>query len=163
MGVPPANGSDGGLGITGGEDLHLLPQEHIITVHCNQAYYGTVSDRGEEYSGHGWPIGGGNMTACTGKGRGWRLKRRNGRRGGGYGDDGDGDGLNRWEDTVANVILGTEPNVPISYTTVFELHQPIMSMFGAHRNRLEKERDRITEIHGLNYPGNKESKIIDTT
>ena len=47
MGVPPDNGSDGGLGITGGEDIHLITPEHIITVHCNQAYYGTVSSRGE--------------------------------------------------------------------------------------------------------------------
>ena len=47
VGVPPANGRDGGLGIIGGEDLCLLPPDQIITVHCNQAYYGTVSSRGE--------------------------------------------------------------------------------------------------------------------
>ena len=33
--------------------------------------------------------------------------RRNEQRGGGYGRGGDGDRLNRWEDTVANIILGT--------------------------------------------------------
>ena len=33
----------------------------------------------------------------------------------GYGKDRDGDGLNWWEDMVANVILGTEPNVPLAY------------------------------------------------
>ena len=29
---------------------------------------------------------------------------------------GDGDGLNRWEDTVANLILGTDPNYPLAYS-----------------------------------------------
>ena len=36
---------------------------------------------------------------------------------GGGGEDGrdrNGDGLNRWEDNVANVILGTEPNVSLA-------------------------------------------------
>ena len=34
--------------------------------------------------------------------------------GGGDGQGGDGDGLNMWEDTVVNIILGTETSSPIA-------------------------------------------------
>ena len=47
MCVSPTDGSDGGLGITGGEDLHLMLTENIFAVNCNQAYYGTVYGRVE--------------------------------------------------------------------------------------------------------------------
>ena len=113
--------------------------------------------------GHGWTIGGGKRIACTGKGCRCQLRRRNGRRGGEDEEEGNGDGLNRWEDTVENVILGTEPNAPIAYAPVLELHQAIMIMLVGNRGRLYIYIYIVIERHGLNYPGNKKSKIIDTT
>ena len=38
--------------------------------------------------------------------------------------------LVRWEDNLSNVILGADPNSPLSYALVLELHHPTMSMFG---------------------------------
>ena len=90
--------------------------------------------------GQGWPRGGGNRISWTWRGCGWRLRRRNGWRGGGGGGDGpDGDGLNWWEDTVEDLILGTEHNNPLVYAPVLEHHQPIMSMIGGHGGRLERD------------------------
>ena len=52
-----------------------------------------------------------------------------GGRGGGDGQYGDRDGrLIRWEDTVANVVLDTEPNAPLAYAPGLELHRPIIIM-----------------------------------
>ena len=48
----------------------------------------------------------------------------------GDGQDGYGDGLNWWEDNVADVILGTEHNAPLAYAPVLELQHPIMIMIG---------------------------------
>ena len=59
-------------------------------------------------------------------------------RGGGYGWEGEKDGLNWWEDNVANINVGTEPNAPIDYAPKLEHHHPIMSMLGDHRGRLER-------------------------
>ena len=53
--------------------------------------------------------------------------------GGGVGDEWEGDvygQIIRWEDTLANSILGMEPNTLLSYAPVLELHHPIMSMIG---------------------------------
>ena len=62
---------------------------------------------------------------------------------GGYGRDGDRYGqLIRWDYTVANVILWTEPNYPFAYDLGLELHHPIMSMLGGHGGRLEREIER---------------------
>ena len=56
--------------------------------------------------------------------------------GGGSGRNGDGDGrIIRWEYTVANVILGTEPDVPLAYAPGLELHHLIMSILGGHGGR----------------------------
>ena len=52
--------------------------------------------------------------------------------GNGYGQ------LIRWEDTVANVFLGTEPNPHIAYNPGLELHHLIMSMLGGHRRQLDR-------------------------
>ena len=69
----------------------------------------------------------------VGAGRGGCGWYAEGRLGVGYGRNGDGDGqMIRWEYTVANVILGTEPNAPLAYAPVLELHHPIMNMLGAH-------------------------------
>ena len=56
-----------------------------------------------------------------------------GRRGVGGGDGRDGDrdgGIIRSEDTVANVIFGTEHNSPLAYAPGLELHHSIMSKLG---------------------------------
>ena len=50
--------------------------------------------------------------------------------GGGYGRDGDGDILSRWEGNVANLTLGTEPDDPLAYAPGLEHHHPIMSTLG---------------------------------
>ena len=66
-----------------------------------------------------------------------------GTRGGGVGDGRDSDRderLIKWKDTVANVNLWTEPNDLLSYATGLELHHPIMSKLGRHRDLLERER-----------------------
>ena len=41
---------------------------------------------------------------------------------------------------MANVILGTEPNDPLTYAPGSELHHPIVSMLGGNRRRLEIDR-----------------------
>ena len=48
MGLPLAEGRDGGGGIVGDRDLHLPPTEHSCTFYCNQAHYGPVSSGGAE-------------------------------------------------------------------------------------------------------------------
>ena len=52
--------------------------------------------------------------------------------GGGGGDrrDRDGDGLCWWEDNVAHIILGMDPNDPLAYAPGLEFHHPIMFMLG---------------------------------
>ena len=69
--------------------------------------------------------------------------------GGGGGDrrDGDGyeEGVNMWEDNVANVTLGVEPNAPLAYALLLELHHPIVSTLGKHLGRLDRERERERE------------------
>ena len=57
-------------------------------------------------------------------------------KGGGDGYDGDGDIISQWEDIVANLIFGTEPNFPLTYVPRLEQHHPIMSTLGDPRNRL---------------------------
>ena len=60
--------------------------------------------------------------------------------GGGDGCDSHGDRLNRWEDIVANIILGTEPNASLAYAPVLELRHPTMSMVGLHGGQLYRDR-----------------------
>ena len=63
------------------------------------------------------------------------------RRVGRYGQDGDRDrgGLNWWEDTIANIILGMETNAPLASAPGLELHHPITSMLGGHGGQLERD------------------------
>ena len=60
----------------------------------------------------------------------------------GYGWDGDGNGINMWEDTVAKLILGTEPNATLASAPGLELHQPTMSMLIGNVGWLDRERER---------------------
>ena len=69
--------------------------------------------------------------------------------GGGNRWGGGGDELNWWEDTVANVILGTEPNTPLAYAPVLELRHPIMSMLEGHRAQLERKRERYYTLNTI--------------
>ena len=59
------------------------------------------------------------------------------RRGRGYGQDRNGVGLNRSEDNVAHITLGTESNAPLAYGPRLELNHPIMSKLGDPRARLD--------------------------
>ena len=61
------------------------------------------------------------------------------RGGGRYGWENDGDRINTWEYTVANLILGTENNYPLAYSTGLELYHPIITMLRGHGGRLEKD------------------------
>ena len=61
--------------------------------------------------------------------------------GGGYRREGDGDGLDCWEDNVTHMTLGTEPNHPLSYAMGLEHHHPIMSTLGDTGGRLDRERE----------------------
>ena len=78
------------------------------------------------------------------------LRKRKGRRGGG---DGDRDGLNWWNDNVANIILVMEVNAPLAYDTGLELRHPIMAMATFVRNlgRLKIEREIDCTIDPLMY------------
>ena len=137
MGVSPAGGNNGVGGSTGGGDLRLPPEEHSRKVHCDKSHYGPVSG-GREVSrvtGDQEVVGsrrlglGGDADGGLGGGM---LEG-----GGGDGQDDGGDGqLICWEDTVANIILGTDPNNPLAYAPGLELHHPIMSMIGGHGGRL---------------------------
>ena len=50
------------------------------------------------------------------------LGCRMGGGGGVYGWDGDGERqIIRWEDTVANIIVGTDPNAPLAYAPGLDL------------------------------------------
>ena len=81
------------------------------------------------------------------------------RGGGGDRQDGDDDGINRWEDTVSNVILGTEHNDPLASAPVLELHHQIMSMLGGHRGWLERERELV---EGLSWTYFGKCHIVNT-
>ena len=68
----------------------------------------------------------------------WELKQTEGGRDGQYGD---GDGrLIKWEDTVAKINLGIEPNDPLDYSPRLELHHLTMGTLGSHGCQLERER-----------------------
>ena len=113
MGPSTAVGRDGRGVISGGGDLRLPPPENSCTVYCDQAHYGPVSGGraeagvkgGQEVVGSGWTGFGGDMDGSS----------QGGTDGGGGGRDGYRDGLSRWEDNVAHVNLGTEPNTPLAY------------------------------------------------
>ena len=107
MSVFPAGGSDGRGRIDVGQNLHIPPTEHSRTVHCNQDHCGPVSG-GVEASG----FKGGQAVVGTKRLRHGRDADGGSRGGtdGGVGGDGRGgnkNGLNRWEYTVVNIILGT--------------------------------------------------------
>ena len=72
------------------------------------------------------------------------------RGGAGYKQDGYRDGLSRWEDNIAHINLGTEPNDPLAYALVLELHHPIITKVGEHKFRLERNRERAlqSELEG---------------
>ena len=63
--------------------------------------------------------------------------------GGGGGDRRDGygyrDGLYQWEDNVAYLTLGTEPNATLAYDMGLEIYQLIISTIGEPVDRLERE------------------------
>ena len=90
---------------------------------------------------HGYPSGGGNRTIWMWRVCRQRIERRKLRRGGVDGRGRDGDRLSWWEDNVANLTLGTEPNAPLAYALVLEHHHPILSEIGDPGGRLEIDRD----------------------
>ena len=90
--------------------------------------------------GQGWPRGGGSRTDCIWRGCGRRIRRWNIRSGGEDRQERERGGLSWWEDNIAHVTLGTDPNAPLAYAPGLELHHPIMSMLGEYRGRLERER-----------------------
>ena len=64
--------------------------------------------------------------------------------GGGYRWGGKGDRkIISWEDTVSNLILWVEPNSPLTYGPLLELHHPVMSMLGGNGGWLEIYRDAV--------------------
>ena len=138
MGVFPADISDGGGGKTGGGDILLPPPEKICTVNFGQDHYVRVSGDGEASRIKGGQLVVGSGRLGIGRDADGGLRGETGGGGEGEGRDGDRDRqLIRWEDTVANVILGMEPNAPLAYATGLELHHPIMSMLGGHGGRLD--------------------------
>ena len=58
-----------------------------------------------------------------------RSGGRTDRGGGVYIWDGDRDIITWWEDTVANITLGTDTNATLAYAPGLEHHHPIISMF----------------------------------
>ena len=141
VGLPPAGGCNGIGGLAGGGYLCFPPPKHSRKVYCNQANYGPVSSGktearakgGKEVVGVGRFGFGGDADGGSGGGID----------GGGEVDRWDGDGdtrLMKWEDTVANVTLGMDPNYRLAYAPVLEIHHPNMSTFGAHKYQLEIKR-----------------------
>ena len=136
MGITTYGGRDGGSKNAGGGDPCLLPPEHGRTAHCDQAHYVPVSRGGADTRDKGI-----QAVVITGRGICGRdedggLGSGTDKGGGGYVWDGDKDGLNWWEDSVANTALGTDPNAPIDYAPKSKHHYPIMSMLGYHGGRL---------------------------
>ena len=70
-----------------------------------------------------------------------RTAAQEAEQGRGYGRGGDGYRLSRWEDNVANLTLGTEPNALLAYAPGLEHHHPIMSTIGNPGVRLLTERE----------------------
>ena len=120
-------------GPAGGGDLCLLPPEHSHIVYCDQAYYGPVSNSGADTGATGLQtVVDAGRGGCGGDAYGGSGGVTD-RSGGGEKRDGYGDRqLIKWEDTIENITLGVEPNAPLAYTPVLELHHPIMSTIGAH-------------------------------
>ena len=147
-GHTPAIRCDGGGGPAGGGDLCLPPPEHSCTVYYDQAHYGLVSGGEADTGDTGIQAAlGSGRDGCGGDANGG-LGGRTERGAGGDGRDDDGDGqLIRWEYTVANVILGTEPNAPRDYAPGLELHHPVMSILWGNLGRLEKERELKMQNH----------------
>ena len=117
MGLYLSGGHCGSGCIAGDGDLHIPPPEHSRTVYCGQAYYGPVSGGGAEAGVKGdQAVVGAGLIVCGGDADGGSGVGTDGRVGGDE-QDGDGDGLSRWEDNVAHVTLGTETNDPLAYTT----------------------------------------------
>ena len=81
------------------------------------------------------------------------MGRRDGRDGYGL--------LIRWEDTVSNLILGTEPNAPLDYAQGLELHCLTMSMIRGHRGRLDIYIYIYSNISGARGDHTKFNLIID--
>ena len=54
--------------------------------------------------------------------------------GGGDGWEDDEDRINWWEDTLANVILGTDNNAPLSSAPGLEIDHPIVSVLGGTKS-----------------------------
>ena len=133
MDIPPAGVRNVGVRTAGSADLCLPLPEHSRTVYCYQSHYGPVSCGGAETGDTG-------IQAVVGEGRGGCGGGVDGGSGGGTdrglgGDGRDGYGYRQlimWEYTVSNVILGMEPNAPLVYAPVLEIHQPIMSMLGGN-------------------------------
>ena len=98
-------------------------------------------------SGSGAETGAMDLQAVVGAGRGGcggdaDSGSVGGKDGGGGGDGQDSNvygQIIRWDYTVANVILGTEPNATLAYAPGLEPHQLIMSKIGGHGGRLERE------------------------
>ena len=115
MGLSPAGGSDGRGGVAGGGYLRLPPPEHIHTVYCDQAHCVIVSGVGADSGVEvGQAVVGAGRTGFGGYAVGGSGVVMDGG-GVGNGRDGDRDGLSQWEDNVAHITLGTEPNAPLAY------------------------------------------------
>ena len=59
--------------------------------------------------------------------------------GGGDGWEGDRYGLSWWEDNLAQITLGTEPNNPFAYAPGLKFYHLIMSTLGDPGVRLERD------------------------
>ena len=151
MGISLAEVCNGIGGITGGEDIRLLPLEHIFTIYCDQTHYGPVSGGGVEAIFKGVQAVVGSVRTGFGKDadsglvsgteRGWVGDRQ----------DGGGNGLNKWEYNVSRVTLGTDPNAPLAYAPALELHHPIISKLLYPRVQLDRgiEGDCIEPLNVL--------------
>ena len=86
--------------------------------YCDQAHYGTVSGGREEAGVNGdQAVVGAGRIGCGGDANGVSGGGTDGGGGGLDGWDGDGDRIVRWEDNVAKVTLGSEPNASPVYDT----------------------------------------------
>ena len=138
MNISPTGGRYGGGGIAGGGYLRLPLPEHSLKVYCDQAHYGSVSGGGAEAGVKGGQaVVVARQTRFEGDVDGGSGSRTDGG-GGGYGRDGygDKDRLSWWNNIVAQVNLGAEPNPLLVSAPGLETHHPIMSAFGEPGGRL---------------------------
>ena len=136
MEIPPAGGRDDGGSTAGDGDLRLPPPQHCHTVYCNQGHYEPVSGGGAETGATVLQAVVVSVQGGCGGDADGGLGCRTDIGGGGDGRDRDIYILSWWEDNVANLTLGMDPNISLAYALRLERHHLIMGTLGENGGQL---------------------------